>query len=195
MSESRLEKQINFIVEIDKVKEVIRQNFLVDGSRKENDAEHSWHIAVMAFILQEYYPEKVDLLKVIKMTLMHDLVEIDAGDTYCYDEKAVIDKQSREQKAAERIYRILPPEQAVEYMALWAEFEECATPEAKYAAILDRMQPLLLNMKSHGKSWKEHGVTREQVMQRTKVIRDNSEILWSVVEGIIQEAIKRGYLA
>lgn len=194
MSQSRLDKQLQFIIEIDKVKEVFRQNFLVNGSRKENDAEHSWHLAVMAFTLSEHFPEKVDLIKVLKMTLMHDLVEIDAGDTYCYDEAAGLDKLCREKKAAERLYNILPEEQAKEYLALWNEFEECETPEARYSAILDRLQPLILNLRSHGKSWREHEISAEQVMKRTRVIKENSEELWSIVEGIIEEAAKRGHL-
>lgn len=194
MSEVRLDKQIQFIIEIDKVKEVFRQTLLVCGSRKENDAEHSWHLAVMAFVLCEHFPEKVDLLKVMKMTLMHDLVEIDAGDTYCYDEEAGIDKLSREKKAAQRLYSILPDDQAEEYLALWQEFEDGKTPEARYSAILDRLQPLILNIESQGISWMEHNISKEQVLKRTEVIKQNSEDLWGVVDDILNEAVKRGYL-
>lgn len=194
MSETRLEKQIQFIIEIDKVKEIFRQNFISDGTRKENDAEHSWHLAVMAFILCEHFPEKVDLSKVLKMTLMHDLVEIDAGDTYCYDEEAGVDKIWREKQAAQRLYSILPDDQAKEFFELWKEFEDSKTPEARYTAILDRIQPLILNLQSHGKSWKDHNISHEQVIKRTRIIQENSEVLWGIVKNIIDEAILRGYL-
>ena len=165
--ETRLEKQMQFILELDKIKSIIRQTYLSDATRKENDAEHSWHIAIMAVVLNEYY-EDVDLLKVIKMVLMHDVVEIDAGDTFCYDEKANEDKAEREQKAAERIYHILPSDQAQEYKDLWYEFEEGQTKEAVFANILDRLQPIMLNFKTNGKLWIENNVSQQQVLKRNE---------------------------
>jgi len=190
----RLKKQISFIVEIDKLKSIYRQNYLADGSRKENDAEHSWHMAVMAFLLAEYADEQVDLLKVIKMLLVHDLVEIDAGDTYCYDEKAGLDKREREEKCAERIFKMLPEDQCREMYELWEEFEQMETPEAKYAAALDRLQPVLLNYYSEGKSWKEHGIRIDQVLGRNGRIKDSSSRLWEFVENLINDAAEKGYL-
>jgi len=190
----RLKKQISFIVEIDKLKSIYRQNYLADGSRKENDAEHSWHMAVMAFLLAEYADEQVDLLKVIKMLLVHDLVEIDAGETYCYDEKAGLDKREREEKCAERIFKMLPEDQCREMYELWEEFEQMETPEAKYAAALDRLQPVLLNYYSEGKSWKEHGIRIDQVLGRNGRIKDSSSRLWEFVENLINDAAEKGYL-
>ena len=148
----RLKQQISFILEIDKLKTIYRQSLITDKSRYENDAEHSWHLAIMAFLLAEHVEEEVDILKVIKMVLMHDLVEIDAGDTYCYDEKAKLDKREREEKCAKRIFEMLPKEQCQMMYDLWEEFELMETPEAKYAAALDRLQPVLLNYTADGKS-------------------------------------------
>ena len=158
MDRERLLKQIRFIVEIDKLKQVYRQNVVIGTSRNENDAEHSWHLAVMAVLLSEYAAEReLDILRVIKMLVIHDLVEIDAGDTFCYDEKALEDKAYREQRAAERLFNILPSDQAREIMGLWREFEEMKTPEARFAACLDRIQPLILNYNTGG----IHGKSRE----------------------------------
>jgi len=148
----RLIKQISFIIETDKLKTIYRQSLLSDKSRYENDAEHSWHLALMAALLSEHTNEKVDLLKVIKMVLIHDLVEIDAGDTYCYDEKAKLDKREREEKCANRIFSLLPDDQRDEMFELWEEFEKMETAEAKFAAALDRLQPVLLNYTADGMS-------------------------------------------
>jgi len=148
--QERLEKQMEFILELDKIKSITRQTYLANTTRKENDAEHSWHLAIMAIILEEYFDKDINLLKVIKMVLIHDVVEIDAGDTFCYDIKANEDKLLREQKAAERIYNILPENQAKEYKLLWYEFEEGQTKEAIFANILDRLQPIILNFKTNG---------------------------------------------
>lgn len=194
MKHNRISKQIQFIIEIDKVKKIFRQNHLADGSRNENDAEHSWHIAIMAFIVYEYFPEMVDMVKVLKMTLMHDLVEIDAGDTYCYDEIGGINKLEREQKAANKLYSLLPKDQAEEFLLLWEEFEECKTPEARFSAILDRLQPLLLNFMAQGKSWKANKISRDQVLKRNEIIKENSEVLWEVVQDVVDEAVRLGYL-
>ncbi|NLM10505.1 MAG: HD domain-containing protein [Clostridiaceae bacterium] len=190
----KLKQQISFIVEIDKLKNIFRQSYLTDKSRHENDAEHSWHLAIMAFLLAGHVDEGIDILKVIKMVLMHDLVEIDAGDTYCYDEKAKQDKREREEKCAERIFKMLPEEQCREMYELWEEFERMETAEAKYAAALDRLQPVLLNYFSEGKSWKEHGICIEQVIERNSGIKNCSPKLWKFVEELLHDAVKKGYL-
>ncbi|HEY8422041.1 MAG TPA: HD domain-containing protein [Thermoclostridium sp.] len=190
----KLRKQISFIVEIDKLKNVYRQSYLADKSRHENDAEHSWHLAIMAFLLAEHVDEKVDILKVMKMVLMHDLVEIDAGDTYCYDEKAKQDKREREEKCAKRLFEMLPEEQCREMYELWEEFEQMETPEAKYAAALDRLQPVLLNYTSEGKSWKEHGIRIDQVLGRNGRIQNSSKKIWGFVEDLLHDAVEKGYL-
>lgn len=190
----RLKKQIAFIVEVDKLKSILRQSLITGEMRHENDAEHSWHLALMAFLLAEYTDEKVDLLKVMKMTLMHDLVEIDAGDTYCYDEQANLDKREREEKCAKRIFSLLPEEQAKEMVDLWEEFELMETPEAKYAATLDRLQPLLLNYFTGGISWKEHGIYADQVMERNLRVQNCSEKLWELIKYLIEDAQAKGYL-
>jgi putative hydrolase of HD superfamily len=148
----------------------------------------------MAFLLAEHIEEKVDLLKVMKMVLMHDIVEIDAGDTYCYDEQAKLDKREREEKCAERIFTMLPEDQAQEMFALWEEFEQMETPEARYAAALDRLQPVLLNYTANGLSWKNHDISVEQVIERNQRIQNSSEKLWSFVRGLLDDAITRGYL-
>ena len=165
MDPERLKKQIDFIVEIDKLKHILRRTVLIDKSRRENDAEHSWHLAVMAILLKEYAAEDVDLEKVMKMVLVHDLVEIDAGDTFCYDAKANLDKRDRELCAADRLFAILPEDQAKELRRLWEEFEECTTPEARFAASLDRLQPFIHNVHTDGHTWK-NGVTSDQVHAR-----------------------------
>lgn len=195
-SEDRLQKQLEFIVEVDKLKHIYRQTYLADGSRKENDAEHSWHLALMVFLLSEHtLVEEIDLFRAIKMVLVHDLVEIDAGDTYCYDEKGALDKEEREKKAAERIFNLLPADQAKELWSLWEEFEAVSTPEARYAAALDRLQPLFLNYASEGKSWQEHGVKKSQAIKRNAPIENSSTVLWAHALRTLDEAVKKGYLA
>ena len=190
----RLEQQLKFIVEIDKVKNIFRQTYLADGERKENDAEHSWHIALMAYLLQEYSEEPVDVPKVMLMVLIHDLVEIDAGDTYAYDSEGAKTKREREVKAAERIFGILPEDQRAYLRELWDEFEEYETADAKYAHLLDNFQPLLLNDASNGKSWKEHVVQKEQIYKRNKRIPETSEQVWKKMQDIIQKHIDRGHV-
>ncbi|HOL18075.1 MAG TPA: HD domain-containing protein [Bacillota bacterium] len=187
---------MEFIVEVDKLKKITRQNYLADGARKENDAEHSWHLALMALVLCEHVraEEKPDLLRVIKMALLHDLVEIDAGDTYCYDEKAGAGKRERELAAADRLFAILPPDQAREFRELWEEFEEQRTPEARFAAALDRLQPLTLNYIAGGKSWREHGITYSQVIKRNSSIGESSPALWKFTLEMIREAVRKGYI-
>ena len=191
----RLKQQIRFIIEVDKLKGIVRQNYLADGSRKEDDAEHSWHLALMCAILAEYANEKIDVLKTMKMLLIHDLVEIDAGDTYAYDTTGASEsKRERELAAAERIFKLLPEDQAKEYRALWDEFEENASPEAKFAATLDRLQPFLLNSASDGKSWKEHDVSFSQVLRRNEVTPDGSKILWDFQYEMMKEEVRKGNL-
>ncbi len=192
---NKLSKQLEFIIEIDKLKQVYRQSFLTCAPRHENDAEHSWHLAVMAMLLAEHAESSVDVLKVIKMVLIHDIIEIDAGDTYCYDEVAGLDKAEREQKAAARLFYILPARQAEDLNNLWEEFEARQTPEARFAAALDRLQPLILNYLTQGKSWQAHGITSEQVLKRNRHIGDSSPDLWGYAEAIIEDAVAKGYLA
>lgn len=189
---TRLEQQIQFIVEIDKVKNIFRQTYLADGKRKENDAEHSWHIALMAFLLREHAEEEVDLLKVMIMVLIHDLVEIDAGDTYAYDAVGALDKREREVKAADRIFGLLPEDQGTYFRSLWDEFEEYETADAKYAHLLDNFQPLLLNDASGGKSWQEHIVKKSQIYKRNEKIEETSQAVWTEMQRIIDKHIAIG---
>lgn len=192
MEKNRLEKQIEFILELDKIKSIVRQTYLSNGERKENDAEHSWHLALMCFTLSEYANEPIDVLKTMKMVLLHDVIEIDAGDTYAYDTAGNETKRERELEAAKRIFPILPKEQAEEYRSLWDEFEERKTPEAKFARMLDNVQPVLLNHASGGKSWREHGVKKSQVMGRNERTHEGSEEIWSYLKNIIDENVKKG---
>lgn len=188
----RLEQQIQFLLELDKQKEIERQTYLADGSRREGDAEHAWHLAVMAFLLADYANEEIDVLKTIKMVLLHDVIEIDAGDTYAYDTEKQKTKRAREEKAADRLYGMLPEEQKREYRALWEEFEAMETPEAKFANTLDKVQPVLLNHASGGRSWREHDVKKTQILGRNERTGEGSEILWEYIRKIIDENIKNG---
>lgn len=192
----RLKSQIDFIIEADKLKQIYRQNILLDKSRHETDAEHSWHMALMVILLSEHIShKKIDMLRVIKMVIIHDIVEIDAGDTYCFDEKACVDQNNREQRAAERLFGMLPPDQADEFKSLWKEFEEKATPEACFAGAIDRLQPLLLHCNTEGESWKSHGITSAKVIERNKRTKEISESLGILVDELIDDAIQKGYLA
>ncbi len=196
VKKSRLTQQIQFIVEIDKLKQVLRQTLLMDASRQENSAEHSWHIAMMAILLAEYAPSPdIDVLHVIKMLLIHDLVEIDAGDTFCYDVQGNLDKALREIQAADRIFGLLPEEQGTQLRSLWEEFEAQETVAAKFAAALDRIQPLLHNQQTQGGTWRIHGITREQVLQRMYPVKDGAPDIWPVVEKIVEDCVLAGYLA
>lgn len=190
----RLQLQLDFILEIDKLKDIYRQNLILDGSRRENDAEHSWHIAVMAIILREYANEPVDLEKVLKMLLLHDLVEIDAGDTFCYDEEEARDKQVREAQAAKRLYGLLPKEQGEELRALWQEFEAQKTAEARFAVCLDRVQPFLHNYHIRGGTWQTHPVRSEQVRKRMGKVQEICPELGEYVNMLIEDAIEQGFL-
>ena len=195
VSRARLEKQIDFILEIDRLKTICRRTYLTDATRFENSAEHSWHIAVMAMVLAEHanHPD-IDLSKVIRMLLIHDLVEIDAGDTFAYDIAAKTDKPEREQAAADRIFGLLPPNQAEEFRALWDAFEAGKTPEARFAAALDRLQPLIHNLYTRGRSWKEHGVRKDQVLSLNRHTADGASDLWDFAADWIEKAVTRGDL-
>lgn len=175
----RLQKQFDFIREIDKEKLIGRQTYLADASRKENDAEHAWHLALMAILLGEYSNEPIDILKTVTMVLIHDIVEIDAGDTYAYDEAAHSDKEAREAAAAKRLFGLLPEDQGSKFKALFEEFEEGKSAEARFAHALDHVQPMMLNDASKGKSWIEHGVALSQILKRNSNTSDGSEILWN----------------
>ncbi len=194
MQINRLTQQIQFIIEIDRLKQVIRQTLLTDGSRQENSAEHSWHLAVMAIILAEYAPEDVNIFHVIKMLLIHDLVEIDAGDTFCYDVQGNHSKAAKEAQAALRLFGLLPADQGSELRLLWDEFEAGETPTAKFAAALDRIQPLLHNQQTQGGSWRIHGIRRDQVMKRVAPVETGAPELWPFVLQLIDDCVKAGYL-
>lgn len=191
----RLQQQIAFILEIDKLKSILRQSYLVNGERRENTAEHSWHLAMMALMLSEHANEPVDLIQVVKMVLIHDIVEIDAGDTFAYDERGNLDKREREEASAERIFGLLPADQQSEIRELWEEFEAEETADAKFATSLDRLMPLLHNYHTQGVSWQKHGIRQEQVLKRNGCIDAGSNTLWRYAEEIIQDAVQKGYLA
>lgn len=194
VSSTRLAQQIQFIVEIDKLKGVLRQTLLTDQSRQENSAEHSWHIALMAVLLAEYAPQPIDVLRVIKMLLVHDLVEIDAGDTFCYDVQHNQSKVDREMQAADRLFGILPSDQAIELRALWNEFEAQETPEAQFAASLDRLQPMLNNHQTQGGTWRKYDISRERVLHRAAPIQTGAPPLWNFVQQMIDDSVAAGYL-
>lgn len=192
----RLKQQIRFVIEIDKLKRVARQTILMDRSRLENDAEHSWHLAVMAMLLSEYAAENgIDLFRVVKMVLVHDLVEIDAGDTYCYNDEDIQDQIKREEQAADRIFSILPDDQSKEIRLLWDEFNDRETPEARFAAALDRLQPLLHNYNTDGLMWKKNDIRRSQVILRNRPIKDGAPTLWEYAARLIDDAVEKGFLA
>ena len=187
----RLRRQLEFILEIDRLKSVLRQSYLIDSDRHENSAEHSWHLAVAAMVLTEHAKERIDVGKVIRLVLVHDLVEIDAGDTFVYDEAANVGKAAREQEAANRLFGVLPEDQAQTFMALWREFEDRQTKEAKFAFALDRLLPILHNVFTQGRSWKEHGIRQEQALSKNRPIEDGSPVLWEAVESLITETLPK----
>ena len=196
MISERLQQQIAFIVEVDKIKQIYRKNFVIGGERHETDAEHSWHLAIMAVLLAEHVTShQVDVLKVLKMVLIHDIVEIDAGDTYCFDQQAIRDKAERETLAAERLFGILPADQGAEFRLLWEEFEQRCSPEAQLADALDRLQPLLLHYHTQGKSWRLNGITSAKVKERNQQTAAVAAELGQLVAGLIDDAVKQGYLA
>jgi putative hydrolase of HD superfamily len=191
----RFKRQIEFILEVDKLKQILRRTTLLDRSRQENSAEHSWHIALIVLVLSEYADEAhLDLLQVIKLLLAHDLVEIDAGDTYCYDESGLQDQKAREKKAADRIFRLLPEDQAKSFRVLWDEYEDRETPESRFANALDRFQPLLHNYFTRGHTWRQHGIQKKQVLSRMRPVGEGSSFLWDYVVTLIDDAVEKGFL-
>lgn len=192
--DDRMKKQLDFALEIDREKNVFRQTHLSGHGRRENDAEHAWHMAVMAYLLREYANENVDIAKVMIMSLIHDIVEIDAGDTYAYDAEGLKTQKAREDAAKERIFSLLPEDQRREMTALFDEFEACRTPESRFAHAMDNLQPLILNSSNGGGDWKEHGVSAEQVYARQSKTRLGSETLFEVSDEIIRENIRKGNL-
>ncbi len=192
MKNNRLEQQLKFILEIDKEKNIFRQTHLSNEGRRENDAEHAWHMAVMAYLLKEYANEKIDLAKTMMMILIHDVVEIDAGDTYAYDTEGLATQKEREAKAAERIFGILPEEQKKEMIALFEEFEAYETKEARFAHVMDNLQPILLNHSNNGADWREHEVKKSQIYKRNEKTKTGSKEIWEYMKEVIDENIRKG---
>ncbi|GAA4903395.1 HD domain-containing protein [Streptomonospora salina] len=191
----RLTSQLRFVLETDKLKRILRRNMLVDGSRRENDAEHSWHLALAARVFAEYAPQGTDIDRVVEMLVLHDIVEIDAGDTFIFDTRETGSQADRERTAADRIFALLPEDQARHTRALWDEFEARTTPEARFAKAVDRLAPMLANWHTEGGTWVRHNVTRRQVADKVKIIADGSPALGSYAEALIEDAERRGYLA
>ncbi|KAF2328802.1 HD domain-containing protein [Flavobacterium ginsenosidimutans] len=194
MNTQDLIDQIAFIKEIDKVKYIQRKTKLFNSDRCENDAEHSWHLALMAIVLAEYSNEPIDVLKVVKMVLIHDIVEIDAGDVFIYDTVKSHDNTDEERLAANRIFGLLPKKQAEEFISIWEEFEAGETNEAKFARSMDRLEPLLQNTSNNGGTWKEFGVKYDKVYEKKSIIKNGSESLWNYAEGLINESVEKGIL-
>jgi len=196
MDGQRLEQQVKFIIEIDKLKQIHRQTYLTDGSRHENSVEHSWHLAVMCMLLMEHANHSnLDLGRVIRMVLVHDIVEIDAGDTFIYDDAGNGSKIEREFAAADRLFSILPTDQGNMLRDLWEEFESGQTPEARFANSLDRFQPMLHNIVTHGKSWQEHGIRKSQVVAKNQVMEAGSNRLWEYISRALSDAVSNGHLS
>jgi putative hydrolase of HD superfamily len=194
-AQESLQSQIGFLLEADRLKTVLRQSLITDGSRRENTAEHSWHLALMAVVLAEHAPPGTDLGRVGAMLLLHDLVEIDAGDLFLYADAAAQARQEEaERAAAARIFALLPPAQAAGLRALWEEFEERRTPEARFARALDRLQPMLLNMQTEGGTWAEHGVTLDQVLAKVSLIEEGSASLGAYAQAMIASAVEQGFI-
>lgn len=194
MQTENLSKQINFIKEIDKLKYIQRKTKLFNSDRHENDAEHSWHLAMMTIVLAEHADQPIDVLKVLKMVLIHDIVEIDAGDTFIYDNTKNHSNTEEELIAAERIFGLLPPEQAQEFIAIWKEFEDGETHEAKFAKSMDRLEPLLQNTSNNGGTWAEFNVSYQKVYDKKKAIKNGSTTIWSYAENLINQSVEKGIL-
>ena len=194
IKDEKLRKQIKFALVIDEMKNIFRRNLIIDGSRRENDAEHSWNLAMLAMLFEEYSAEKVDIEKVLKIALVHDLIEVYAGDTFAYDVKGNEDKLQREIKSADKLFGILDPVQGAEIRALWDEFEAKETAESRYANAIDRIQPLINNYMTNGHTWKEGDVHAPQILKRMDIIRTTTPALWPIVEGIIATSIEIGIL-
>lgn len=191
MDNERLKKQLDFALEINKEKEIFRQTHVTE-TRRENDAEHAWHMAIMIYLLKEYANEEFDMAKAMMMALIHDIVEIDAGDTYAYDAEGLSTKEAREEKAAERIFGILPEEQKEELKALFYEFEACQTPEARFARVMDSLQPMMLNDLHNGMDWRAHKVTKSQIEKRNKKTPEGSLMLWNYIQKMVEQNIQKG---
>lgn len=195
MNAERLMRQLEFIMEIDKLKQVVRQTQIMGGERQENSAEHSWQLAVMAMVLAEYANEPVDAAHVVHMVLVHDLIEIDAGDTFAFDAKGYLDKEDRERLAADRIFALLPSDQAAPLRALWDEFEAMATPESRFANALDRLMPMLHNFHNDGGTWRRPGVTLDKVLARQSAIGKGSKVLGDYTLELIERALELGLIS
>ena len=195
MSDERLKRQIRFLVELDALKRVERRSYLADGSRLENSAEHSWHVAMLALVLAEHADEPLDVGKVIRMMLVHDIVEIDAGDTFRYDDASKQDAPERERRAADRLFGLLPADQGRELRDLWEEFEAGESSEARFAAAVDRLMPLLQGHATRGRTWREHGITEDRVLERNRPIAAASKRLWELARGRIAECVEQRWLA
>lgn len=195
MGLERLKKQMEFCLEIDKEKEIGRQTYRSDGKNKENDAEHAWHMAIMVLLLQEYANEKIDVLRTVSMLLIHDLVEIYAGDTYAYDEEGKRTQRQRELAAADRLFSKLPKDQELQFRGLWNEFEAQDTPEAKFARTMDNIQPTMLNAATNGKAWEEHGAVLGKILERNRNTAAGSEMLWDYsYKNFIEPYVKKGVI-
>ena len=194
MNNERLRKQIEFILEADKEKNIFRQTHISGYARQENDAEHAWHMAMMIYLLKEYANEEFDVAKTMMMALIHDIVEIDAGDTYAYDTKGQETQKEREQKASERIFGLLPKDQAEEMRALFDEYEENATPEARFARAIDNFQPLLLNDLNDGKDWILHNVSKSQIMKRQEKTKLGSQEIWQYAKEVVEKNVEKGHI-
>lgn len=194
MENERLRKQIDFILEADKEKNILRQTHLSGNGRRENDAEHAWHMAIMIYLLKEYANEKFDMAKAMLMALIHDIVEIDAGDTYAFDSQGMETKEVREKQAASRLFGMLPEDQGEELKSLFEEYEANETPEARFVRVMDNFQPLLLNNSNDGRDWKEHGIGKSQVMRRHIKTKLGSDVIWECSEKIIEDNVRKGNL-
>jgi putative hydrolase of HD superfamily len=195
-SVARLARQIEFIIEVDRLKDIFRQTVTTGSRRAENDAEHSWHLCLCVLVLAEHAnAPALDVLRVLKMVIMHDLVEIDAGDTFAYDTARMADQHAREALAADRIFGLLPSDQAAEFRSLWDEFEERRTPESRFASAVDRFQPMLLNCRTEGAAWKRHGITQDRVLARNAHIAEGCAPLWEYAVQMVQQAVDAGHLA
>lgn len=194
MDRERFRQQLDFILEIDKEKDILRQTHLAFGRRRENDAEHAWHLAIMTYLLSEYANEKIDVAKTMLMVLIHDVVEVDAGDTYAYDAEGKETEKAREEKAADRLYGLLPPDQGTALRSLWEEFEAGETPEARFAHVMDNFQPLLLNDSNEGGDWKEHGISLGQPVRRNEKTAAGSAEIWEYMKEVLKKNAARGSL-
>jgi putative hydrolase of HD superfamily len=190
----RLQQQLSFVIEIDKLKSIMRQTILIDRSRRENSAEHSWHLAIMASLLSEYAISPIDVPRVTRMVLVHDIIEVDAGDTFAYDTVGIATKKERERQAADRIFGMLPPEQGTELRKLWEEFEAEETADSHYANALDRLAPCLMNANTEGGTWKQYTPSLDKVMERMKPVKLYMPQVWPVVQKIIDEAVANGWV-